>query len=563
MGDFICEAGIKFYESGRFDEALHEFDKALMVDPDNQAAKKYTNLIFQRETAIAQVMEQALQPAAVNPSREDAISQALDNFGKEKEKEAPEVKGPPVVLSGEARLGLGFTSGDVIWKDTNADYGAVPREKNWRYLWGDKRQNTYDPKIYDRLLLGVQTKFNSPLNAFLEMAADPWVFIGKNRVTVSSTGGTDSVDMLLKYWSADAKIINETYRSENGNIITLDQVGVSDGKTKLTKPKAALWRITFKSIPPMDIKRAYRPVRKMFFDYQQDNYAFKVFPLSGQEEALTSDDPLRISNNRVYWEESPWLDQYEPSRTFNEPTGQAIKEGKWIRSLSYFTRDSSDDYPRRLSFLRGLSFKQDSGAYSLDATAAAPMSLWDDYENANSADAALRLKIPIGNAQLGLVSATKMGLNKGGNLDAVNQAEAVDFNYRAADFNFYGEVGASYTDIQEAKDFTKKYQGVGAKLGMDYNASYEDKPGINKAGFFYAHLDSEFYPGLSNYRYTRRDDPTLSRHIYFSPVSDNDKSLTWGNGIDRGRNILGFNLGAIFFEDRLGADLQYRTVNST
>ena len=567
VADFLCENGISLYQSGLYEDALREFDKALMADPDNQTAKKYISRIFQQQAPAAQA------PAAGKiDARQEIIRSALDSLDRQKALPEPTkiAQAPPgknvskeaalLEFSGEVRLGLGITSDDVIWKDANADYVGVPREKNWRYLWGEKRENTYDPKIYDRLRLGMQTKFDSPLNAFVEVAADPWVYIGKNKVHVSS--GADNLDLDLKYWSSDHRTINETYRSDSGQVVNLKQIKVTDGKTTVTRLQVAPTNAPFgAAIQPMDIKRAYRPLRKFWLDYEKEGLGLKVFPLSNQEEALTSDDPLQISNNRVYWEESPWLDAYEPSRAFTS-AGNPIKKGKWVRSLSYFTRDSSDDYPHRLTFLRGASFKQDTGTYSLEAAAATPMSLWDNYNNSNSVDAAARLKIPLGGLQLGLVSATKMGLDRG-SLDAVNQAEAIDLNYRAADLNFYGEAAVSHTDIQEAKDFSSRYQGAAAKVGIDYDVSGESRSGINRGGFFYAHLDKEFYPGLSNYRYTRRDDPTISRHIYFSAVNDNDKPLAWGNGIDRGRNVLGFNLGAAAFNEKLDSDFKYRTVTAS
>ena len=36
LPDFLYESGVKFYNAGRYDEALHEFKKALLVKPDFQ-----------------------------------------------------------------------------------------------------------------------------------------------------------------------------------------------------------------------------------------------------------------------------------------------------------------------------------------------------------------------------------------------------------------------------------------------------------------------------------------------------------------------------------------------
>lgn len=603
--EYLCEMGIAYYRSGRYEDALGEFEKALMIEPDNLSAKTYIGFIFKKEvsklspktattakppkksslkklapkeklkTSREEIMSGALTaelakksvPAKTEvkekskPGREEIMNNALASLDKEMPVKKPEEltkKEPPFVLNGEYRLALGFTPHDVIWKDTNADNIGVPREKNWRYLWGEKRENTYDPKIYDRLTVDMKTQFDNSLNAFMEMTADPWTFIGKNHVTVIS--GSDSVDLDVKYWSADHRTINETYRSNQGKIIQLKQIKVHDGETTLSGLTISPTTTEFGTIQPMDVKRQYRPFRKFWFDYKQDNYSLKVFPLSDQFEAFTTDDPLRLSNNHVYWEENPWLDKYEPSRTF-DAAGNPIKRGKWIRKLSFFSKDSSDDYPHRLTFLRGASFKADTANYSLDATMATPMSLWDNYNNSNSVDAAVRLKVPLKNdLQLGLTTTSKVGLNKGG-MEALNQLEGVDLNYNFLENNtVYAAIAYSNTDIQEAKDFNTNYDGLGAKLGFNYNAYEEKKQGIYKSAFSVAFMDKNFYPALSNYRYTRRDDPTWSRHVYFAEIAQRDKELIWGDGIDRGRLVLGAGLNFLAFNEKLDTDIKFRNV---
>ena len=243
------------------------------------------------------------------------------------------------------------------------------------------RHNTYDAKIYDRLNLVVESQFESPFNVLMDFTLDPWTFIGKNHVAVNSIAGGDTVEMDLKYWSGDSRTLNEVYRSKKGNIINLKQVKVDDGDTTVTTPTGLSdWGTNYNSIQPMEVNRDYRPVRKLWFNYNKDEYSWKIFPISDEYEALTSDDPLRISNNHVYWEESPWLDEYEPSTIFEPDSGVfPLKKGRWIRKLSFVTKDSSDDYPHRLTFLRGASFKTLNQSYSFEAAVATPMSLWDEY----------------------------------------------------------------------------------------------------------------------------------------------------------------------------------------
>ena len=570
--EYLCGFAMQFYRIGRYEDALSEFKKVLLIDPENETAREYINNIFQKESTSTEEIFFLKKPitrgeAKQQLTRKEIINNTLNGLTKgkpgEKGKETAAQNGP-AVLSGEYRLSLGFTPQDVIWKDANADQIGVPREKNWRYLWGEKRHNTYDPKIYDRLRVDMKTNFDNPLNAFMEITIDPWTFVGKNHVTVTSTVGGDAVDMDLKYWSADSRIINEVYRSKKGNIINLKQIKVDDGKTTITTPTGLTdWGTAFNSIQPMKVNRDYRPIRKLWFDYKQEDYSLKVFPISDQFEALTSDDPLKLSNNHVYWEEGPWLDEYEPSRIFTPDSGLTpIKRGRWIRRLSFFTRDSSDDYPHRLTFLRGATFKSDTGAYSLEATAATPVSLWGKYENSNSVNGAVRLKVPLKDASLGLTTTSKLGLN-GGSMEALNQVEGIDLSYKFKENNtLYGTAAYSYTGIEEAKGFNTTYDGVGAKLGFAYDASEAKTQGIYKNELSVTYMGHSFYPALSNYRYTRRDEPTLSRHIYFADIQDYDKALIWGDGIDRGRLVFGLKLNLKAFDEKLDSDIKYRNVHN-
>jgi tetratricopeptide (TPR) repeat protein len=45
--EFLCELGLNFYKQGRYDEALMEFKKALMADPDYAPAYKYIQMVEQ------------------------------------------------------------------------------------------------------------------------------------------------------------------------------------------------------------------------------------------------------------------------------------------------------------------------------------------------------------------------------------------------------------------------------------------------------------------------------------------------------------------------------------
>ena len=567
--DNLCQSGIDYYRQGKYNQALQEFKKALALDPQNAIAKNYIDMIFKEDMPVASTEKPAPVVSAQPSTTEEEVAANLKKgqayLGESNIDEGIMVgekhKEGLLDVSGEIRLGMGITPDHFYWKDANADKIGIPREKNWRYLWGDKRHNTFDPEIYDRFKVNLLTTFDSPLNVFTEINIDPWTFIGKNHVTITSASGADSVDMDLKYWSNATRTINEIYRSNMGNIINLSQIKVIHGRTTPSTPKGITdWGTQFNQIDPMAINRTYRPVRKLWLNYVQDDYNLKIFPLSDQFEALTSNDPLKLSNTHMYWEESPWLDEYEPSRIF-ERANNPIKKGKWIRRTSFYAKDSSEDFPHRLTFLRGVSFNADTDSYSLRSTVATPLSFWDEYERSNSIEQATQLRLPVNDAlNLGFLATTKIGVN-GGSMEALNQLESVDVSYKPENDTFYAQIAESHTSIQEAAGFNTTYDGVGAKLGWSYDQSRDKNQGIYKSGAYLAHMDGKFYPGLSNYRYTRRDDPYFSRNICFAEINPDDQPGIWGNGIDRGRNVLGFNISSRHWQEQLNNDLAYRNVH--
>ena len=63
MSEFLCETGLKFYQQGRYEEALHEFQKALLVEPDYQPALKYIQMLEQGPRPEVAVEEVKLKAA--------------------------------------------------------------------------------------------------------------------------------------------------------------------------------------------------------------------------------------------------------------------------------------------------------------------------------------------------------------------------------------------------------------------------------------------------------------------------------------------------------------------
>ncbi|RKY36432.1 MAG: hypothetical protein DRP78_03645 [Candidatus Omnitrophota bacterium] len=104
--------------------------------------------------------------------------------------------------------------------------------------------------------------------------------------------------------------------------------------------------------------------------------------------ALTSDDPLHLSNNKIYWEESPGLASWKPGNFNSLP--KDFSQGFFDDSLAFFTRDSSG---QRLTALRGISldfFPDDQT--SIELVTATPKTLWQEYSNTDTVASSLRVK---------------------------------------------------------------------------------------------------------------------------------------------------------------------------
>jgi len=66
VSQFLCEIGITFYKQGRYEEALHEFRKALIVEGDYEPALKYIQMIEQMQRKV--IKEETIAPSAFKPA---------------------------------------------------------------------------------------------------------------------------------------------------------------------------------------------------------------------------------------------------------------------------------------------------------------------------------------------------------------------------------------------------------------------------------------------------------------------------------------------------------------
>jgi len=465
----------------------------------------------------------------------------------------------PGKISGEYRMAVGATSEDAIWKDANADHVGVPGEMNWRYLFGENQYNMYDKKIYDRFQVEAEGPITSHLSGYSEIVIDPWTFAGRKEITVTGSGGS-SVNMTLKYWSNARRTLNETYRAENGDIVNLAENKIIDGYTTPETYRGLYdWGSNGFTVPKAEIDDMYVPIRKLWIDYNNGPYSVRLFPMANQDQALTSDDPMRLSNNKVWWEESPWLDSYDPSKIFNR-TDNPVKQGQWIRSLSFVAKDS--DY-ERLTFLRGasVSANYDNGL-SIESTIAAPRNLWDFYEEVSSVPGAIRIKFPVKeDVKLGALYTVKAGLAKQ-DIEALNQVVGVDGEYLLSpDLSAYGETAFSFSETDEANGFTRDFWGAGYTLGLKGKGDLKSFANSYEFNTSFAHMNDNFNPGLSNYRFTRRDT-IYGKHIYFQDLKPENEEIKIGDGVDIDRIAANVNLKVNFLNDDLKTRVDFRDVRT-
>ena len=122
------------------------------------------------------------------------------------------------IVKGTYRLNFGIEDKDFIWKDAN----YLLQEGSWRYFFGEKRHNTYDPAIYSNFKLTIDASLNEKLSFYTKIVVDPWSFVGKSKTTIlpSWYGAVDSgdpVEVQLKYWSNSGRVFPEIVRSEKGD----------------------------------------------------------------------------------------------------------------------------------------------------------------------------------------------------------------------------------------------------------------------------------------------------------------------------------------------------------
>lgn len=473
-----------------------------------------------------------------------------DEFDEIQDEKTPnEPYAASVKMSGHYRLAAGDNFNDLILNDANADL----QERNFRYLFGERLENTYDPAVYSRYELNVDFAPTKRVNVHAQMVDDPWSLVGQTgeQVQQSDIGG-ETIRYNLKYFGAFNSTLNEIYRTNVADSVAFPLIKVNNGQ--LTPGTVVHGFFDFNpgtggipfTIPALDIDYEYKPIRKLWVDYDQDDWHGRIFALADETQALTTDDPLQISNHKDYWQQSPWLYQYQPIQYFSDGS---IKRGYYSDSLSFLARDSDGN---RLVLLRGASMEADLGSTYFAGTVAAPITPWDDdYFKPDNIAGAFRLKHQASDElMVGSGYAFRDGYING-QIDAANQVVEVDGRYKPNDpLTFKSEAAFSRDEGERSADprYYTDHEGM-AYLGSA-DADFDHRlDGHTNFHLSYTWMDKDFDPKLSRYSDTR-DDNFWGKHLSFTNYSPDLEAYRIGDGVDINRSVLHAQWREKIFKDR-------------
>ena len=186
----------------------------------------------------------------------------------------------------------------------------------------------------------------------------------------------------------------------------------------------------------------------------------EIFPFAYENKAVTFDDPLKLSNNRIWWENSPWVNGWTHGM-FN-PTPGDFTKGFWDYNIPFFTRDSEG---QRLTSLRGMTLNfNPSEKTSFVSSVAAPRNPWQDIAEVDNILFANRAKhFLMDNLRIGAIYTSRFGFNidQDYQTDARNYVAGTDISYEFIDgimANAEFASSKSYNDISNA-DFKSEKTG--------------------------------------------------------------------------------------------------------
>ncbi|MDD5745853.1 MAG: hypothetical protein PHO30_01180 [Candidatus Omnitrophica bacterium] len=498
---------------------------------------------YAEDTGTAADSGQTLQYSGISPDETE-----------EEEPGEADAEGDEVVVKGSYRFNLGFEDKDVIWKDAN----YLLQQGSWRYFYGEKRYNTYDPAVYNQVMLGLDVPIDEKVSFYAKIVIDPWSFVGTTRTVTlptayGTTPDTDTVELKLKYWSNSGHIYPEIVHSSQGDSFALPEIKVKNGSTEATSVNGNFGYYTHVvDIPSLEVDTEFKPMRALWVDVKEDEYRAVFFVYAEQNIAMGSDDPLALVNNHIVWEPSPWIDQWRAGKLY---TATGWDNGTWQKDLAL--RDSAGNW---LTLLRAARLEGEfAGIYS-DFMIATPLDPWDEYSTVNNIPLALRLKKDLSDRfMVGATSASRWGYDLG-STDALDQVIAVDSEWGINEYHtLKAETAASKTARNLNNDDFKEHTDDAAyKVALESDMDPFDLSILSKLS--YTCMGREFQSPLANYSYTR-DDQSWGRHLAFYSRSEEEERYRIGNGVDQDRKVFGLDMRFGELEG-LSTYFNFRNVNT-
>ena len=470
---------------------------------------------------------------------------------------------------GRYRLAAGSNGEDFIFNDANSALAIQTLQgPQSDYIFGERRENTYDPGIYNQYQLNVEFSPEKKWDFYTQIVIDPWSWVGTtgDQTTRNNQNPSTTLDYNLKYFGAFNSTIREVYRNSTADRVAFPYIKAHQGH--LTSGTVVQGLDDNDGIPGNDAGLSYnipehnidtelRPFRKMWIDYKEDNWHARVFALADENQALTTDDPLRLSNNKDYWQASPWLYQYRPVQYFAD---HSIKRGYYSDALSYYARDSEGN---RLVLLRGASMEAATDDNYFVATVAAPYTPWDEkFDAADNVVGAIRFK---NRANEKMTNAATFTFREGLVDNSVADSDhvlGIDTKYAVTEnVNFLGEVAVSHRelDLLTTQGTRTSRDGFAYKAELVGDYDHKDNDGHSQWLLSYAQMDATFDPLNSSYLSTR-DDRFWGTHIRFDNRPDLE-SFKLGDGLDVNRMVVRFHWKEKLFKDRFYNEFDVRNVH--
>lgn len=555
-----------FVTNAHAGESLH----LSAIDALREEVEKLDDLIEDRIHEVEKV-EAAKEkpPPPIVPKRQ--VSHAPEKPPEPIEREAPRAEQQiwkRVRTWGKYRFAFGGGRNRTFsFNDSDPDLA----DRDSHYLFGERLNNTFDPAIFSHYTLNVEADVNENLGLYTQIVADPWSYVGTTgEARISEAQGVDSVTVKLKYWGPNNSMVGEIYRADFRNIIAFPSIESKNGKTQSFTVNGVSDLGLSYDVPELEIDHEFRPFRKAWLDYKRRNWHGRLFLLADQNQVMTTDDPLGLSNTKDFWQPSPWTAKWQPIRRFADfgtpDVDGPIARGHYTDVEAFNAKDSNAEY---LTLLRGAALEVDFGRSYIGGMLASPYGPWDDYQELNNIPGVLRIKHQVTPRwMVGSLYGFRMGLIDR-EPDAFNQVISLDTRYHFnPEASVYGQLAGSRDEIDRLSQgnrrspdgFQSDAEGLAYRAGLE--AEIDHGGGHSSLRGDFTWMDSDFRPHLSQYRALKADN-FWGKHITFHEYSPDLEYFRIGTGVDVGQYVFRTTLRSSMMEERFYNLFDIRHVRSS